>query len=357
MERPTEISAPSEIQPSGINYGDLFAKAMAMEDTPAEPEAPKAPVSDGIPSIADVAAKVAEKTEHTQETEHVAVPEKEAVTETAPREFQDNDLVKVKVDGKEEVVTYKDFKDGIQREKVFTQRMQTLAAQRQQAEQEISNRYAQLYQYAQSVALAEKQLEQNNPLARLAQQLEQKKTAEQDPNTLATIGEIQKALSEHRTQVTEEFAKREQAQREQLAMAAQQLRAQAAQAADATKFTSALNEALSQKDFQVLKSVVPSPELAESIIRYNVAQMGPETIDQGIDYMKTFVKQWADNVKAQQKQDNGRTEAVKARAVIEPPTGSPPAPRVVNKPDSFFKKDGGLDWNTLHERAKAMLET
>lgn len=352
MENNDQFPAvPPPSAPKELNFADLYSKAMAMPDepTPEVPSAPAVPSDPGLPSIADVAAKLEASPEAVEQ------PKVEAAAE--PREFRDDDLVKVKIDGKEEVVSYKDYKDGIQREAVFTKRMQTLAQQREQAEQELATKYAQLYQYAQAVQMAKQELETNNPLAKLAHQLEQKQQVEKDPNTLATIGEIKSALQEHKQALEQDLAAREQAQQQRLVQATQTLRQQAAQQQDAARFTAALQETLSNKDLAVVKSAVPSPELADAIIRYNVAKMGPETIEEGIEYMKTYVKQWADQVKSQSTQDRGRAEAVRARAVIETPNGSPPTPSQANRPQQFFKKDGGLDWSSLHERAKAMLET
>jgi Fe2+ transport system protein B len=200
------------------------------------------------------------------------------------------------------------------------------------------------------------QFEQNNPLAKLAKQLEAQEKVEENPNTLATIGEIQKALSAHRAELEQEFARREAQQQAQQAHALHQLQVKQAQAQDAARFTSALNDTLSHKDLAVVKTVVPNPEIAEAIIRYNVAQMDPQSIEEGIEFMHSFVKQWADNVRGQQKVEDGRAAAAKARAVIEPPNGSPPAPVQAPKPQSFFKKDGGLDWGALHQKALAQME-
>jgi hypothetical protein len=351
-----EVHAPSELQPATINWANLAKQAMDLEPSESTMEQPP-PSDPGIPTPAQVAAKVEVKTEAEPAPEVVVKTEGEPEPTPEVREFKDDDLVRVKVDGKEEVVSYKDYKDGIQRERVFTQRMQQLANQREQAEQELASKYAQLYQYAQSVEMAKQQLDANNPLAKLAQQLEAQGRVEQDPNTLATIGEIQKALKEQREHLEVELTQREQAQQVRLAQAAQQLRQQQVVAQDAARFTSALNETLSQKDIAVIRNAVPSPELADAIIRYNVAQMGPETIEEGIGYMKTFAKQWADQIKAQSKTEDGRAAAAKARATIEPPQGSPPAPGQSQTPQNFFKKDGGLDWGALHAKALSVLET
>lgn len=344
-----EVAAPSDLQPSTINWAALHKAAVDLpDDPPAEPAPPK---EEPLPTVTEFAEKLA-KTPEPQE----ATPTEKAPEPPAPREFKDDDLVKIKVDGEEKVVTYKDYKDGIQREAVFTKRMQQLAQQREAAEQELAQRYAQLYQESQRLEHERQRIEANNPLAKLVKQLEAQEKVEQDPNTLATIGEIQRALKEQREQLQTELTQREQAQREQLAQAAAQLRVQQAQAQDAARFTAALQETLSDKDLAVVKSVVPSPELADAIIRYNVAQMGPNTIEEGIEFMRTFVKQWADSVKGQQKTEDSRAAAVKARAVIEPPQGSPPAPTTSSKPQSFFKKDGGLDWGALHQKALAQME-
>jgi hypothetical protein len=358
-----EVAAPSELNPATINWADLSAKALEMpsvvtEDTP--PPALKA--SDPLPSIEDVASKVKAQSGETPPTveakeEVVATPEPTTTSSPTVREFKDDDLVKIKVDGVEKVVPYKDYKDGIQREAVFTQRMQQLAAQRQQAEQELANWYAQLYAQAQALEAQKQQLTESHPLTKLARQLEAQEKVEQDPNTLATVGEIRKALDAYKQEVAQDLQRLNEEQQAKLVNAAHTIRAQQVQAQDAARFTNALNETLSDKDIAVIKTVVPSPELADAIIRWNVAQMDPQTIEEGIEFAKTFAKQWADNVKAQQKVVDARAEAQKARAVIEPPQGSPPSPVQPPKPQNFFKKDGsGLDWAALHSKALAVME-
>jgi hypothetical protein len=355
----SEIAAPSDLQPASINWSDLASKAVAIDVMPDDPKPAPAPAPPGdvtLPTIAEVAAKAEAKTQEPTPQVESREPDTTPQTDKSVRKFQDDDLVEVKVDGEIQVVTYKDYKDGIQREAHYTKRMQQLAQQRQAAEQELASQYANLYQEAQRLEAERQRIEQNHPLAKLAKQLEAQEKVEADPNTLATLGEIRKALDTHKQEVEQTLQQRDAEAQARLAHAALNLRQQQAIAQDAARFTAALTETLSAKDLAVVKTVVPSPELADAIIRYNVAQMEPRTIEEGIDMMRTFVKQWADSVRGQQKVSDARTEAAKARAVIEPPQGSPPAPAPTSKPQDFFKKDGGLDWQALHRKALAVME-
>jgi hypothetical protein len=49
-----------------------------------------------------------------------------------------------------------------------------------------------------------------------------------------------------------------------------------------------------------------------------------------------------------------RQSVAQARAKLEPPAGSPPAPTQAYKPGSAFGKNG-FDWNALRARAEQMM--
>lgn len=338
-----------------LNFKSLFDQAMdflpdnlekpvanpspvdGVPPPPAEAKPPAPPVAAPAPAPVEAAPVVADK--------------------ATPREVGDDDLVKVKVDGEVKVISGKEYKDGIQREASYTKRMQALARQREEAESHFSNEYAKLYQMAQAVELAKQQLQAESPLAKLATQLEAQQKVERDPNTLATLGEIKAALQSQQAEFDKQLSQRDAQHQNQLATAVQSLQSMQAQARDAARFTSALEDTLASKDFAIVRSTVPSPELADAIIRFRVAQMAPESIEQGIEFMHNVVKEWADGVKTQFQADRGRADAEKARASIESPVGSPPAPApVAPRPGSFFKKDGtGLDWDALRLRAEAQM--
>ena len=110
-------------------------------------------------------------------------------------DLSDDSLVKVKVDGVEQTVPYREFKDGIQREAAFTKRMQQLADQRREAEEVFTQRAAQLQQQAELIAYAQQQLQ-----TRAAQPVPQA-IPQSDPNEIATLGEVQQSLATFQQQL------------------------------------------------------------------------------------------------------------------------------------------------------------
>ena len=187
----------------------------------------------------------------------------------------------MKVDGVEQTVPYREFKDGIQREAAFTKRMQQLADQRREAEEVFTQRAAQLQQQAELIAYAQQQLQ-----TRAAQPVPQA-IPQSDPNEIATLGEVQQSLATFQQQLNYQQAAREQAFMQQLQQAGMQLREEQALEADRYKFNTALNSTLERDDFRILKDVLP---FADESIRFQVAQMDPQSIDEAITFAEHVAK-------------------------------------------------------------------
>lgn len=341
------IAAPDSLQPASVDFNSLYEKALAH---PADPTAdtPDTPTASADPEV--VPPLPASYDPATAATPQVAQSSGKVV------DLPDDALVRVKIDGVEQTVPYREYKDGIQREAAFTKRMQTLAQQRQEAEQVFAQRAADLQRQAEMLAYAQQQLQQQaNPVAQLQQLLQAQQPQPQapDPNEIATLGEVQQSLAAFQQQLAAQQAEQQRQFLEQIQLAGQQLKDEQALAADAARFTAGLNATLEKDDFKVLREVIP---YAEESIRYQVAQLGPQSIDEAITFAEQIANEWAGKVRATSTDYLTRQEVAKARAKMGPPSGSPPPPSAQVKPGSFFKKDGKLDWKSLEQRAAAYLD-
>lgn len=344
------VTAPDAIQPATIDFSALMAKAM---EHPAGNETAAAPaVAPETPTPAPEApAQVAP-------TPAAAVP---VETPLSPAEAKILDLpadalVRAKIDGKEEVVPVKDYLEGISREAVFTKRMQSLAEQRKQAEAELASKYAELQSQAQAVELARSQITdllQRNQTQQVsapgASPVSQSKQL--DPGEIATMGDVQSTLEAALAKIQAESKAQQEQFVKALGEAGEQVQKDAALNRDAQLFTEGLRGVMAKPELAVLKKL-PYPE--ESL-RYAVAAMNPQTIQEAVQFAEITAKGWVDGLKAEMVETAKRQEVAKAQAKLEPPAGSPPAPATQYKPGSAFSKSGKFDWDALRARADAMM--
>lgn len=327
------IDAPDTLQPMTVEkaLSGTFDKAMAMDFDP-QPEVEATPSyeapSQEAPAFGDTLSPA----------------------EAKVLELPDDGLVKVKVDGQEQLLPVNEFKQGISREAHYTQRMQQLAEQRRQAEDYLVNQYAQIQQQAQAVQLAQAQL------AQYAQQPQQAYAPQApaqtyDPGELATVGDVQVSLQSALSALMQQQEAREQQLVQAIGHASQQVQEQAALQRDTQTYSQGLKAVLSQPDYEVLTKVLP---YAEESIRYQVAAMDPPTIEDAIRYTEQVAKEWSTKLRHEVVEHQKRSQVAQARAKLEPPSGSPPSPSLGTR-SSVFKRDGKVDWNALHQRAAALM--
>lgn len=341
------VTAPDSIQPASIDFSALMAKAM---DHPSGNDI-------AAPLLADPVINAPAPTA-TPEPQVAATPapvvEAPAVVTPADQKILDlpeDGLYRVKIDGKEELVSAKDYRDGIQREAVFTKRMQGLAEQRREAEAALAAQYAQVQSQAQAVEAAQRELwnRLQTPQAVVAQTPQNAP----DPGDLATMGDVQSQLNAALAQIQSQYAAREQQLVGAIGAASQQVQEKVALERDAAAYNAGLQSILSKPEFQMLKQALP---YAEESIRYQVAAMDPQSIQEAIQYTDVVAKEWTGKMRATFADTQQRQEVARAHAKLEPTThSSPPAPATPYKPGSAFGKDGKFDWNALSARAAAMM--
>lgn len=334
------MTAPDAMQPAELNFEALHQKAMAFEPT-ADSPSPAAAPSETAPAPAPVPAQSADST-----------PAAPSLTPAEQKvlDLPDDGMVRVKVDGKEELLPVTEFKSGISREAHYTQRMQQLAEQRKQAEAELATYYAQVQQQAQAVELAQQQLSQWAQSFQTPQPAEAPKPF--DPGELATVGDVQSYVQQLDANLRQHYESREQQLMQTLSQATQQAQEQAAIQRDALTYTQGLKQVLNHPDYKLLTDIVP---YAEESIRFQVAQMDPPTIEDAVRYTEQVAREWHQKLQQVSLEQQKRQQVAEARAKLEPPAGSPPAPTSAPRPGSFFRKDGKLDWDALRTRADAMM--
>ena len=328
-----EITAPSEFTPSTIDFPALMAKAMAMPEPPdvvANP-APVVPVASGEPTPS--ASFITAETSDAPTPQLLNLP--------------DNALVKVKVDGVEQLVSVKDYTNGIQREAAFTKRTQALADQRREAESQIAAATADLARREEVFRTAQNA---PNPLQALIDMATPKPTAP-DPGELATLGDVHAALQHLSTQQEQMTASQQQVLMGQLQTAAAQMREEMELESDRKRFTNSVTALLDQPDYAFMKEVIP---FAEEALRFQVVKLDPQSMDEAIEFAKNIAVEWSTKLSGVQTSALKQQEIARARQTMEPATGSPVAPSASAKPQSFLKKTGGLDWEALRARSLAI---
>ena len=128
--------------------------------TPEDDAEEKAPADDQAEALE--ASDTEEETPDEADEAEEGSEEDEADTEDeeTPQEARPDQLVTIKIDGKTEQVTVEEAAKGYQRTKVFTQRMEQLAREREELHQVQSQVMAERQQYAQLLPVLQQQLMQ-----------------------------------------------------------------------------------------------------------------------------------------------------------------------------------------------------
>lgn len=344
------VTAPDSINPATINYSALMAKAMAHpagNDAPAPTTPVAAPVQVETPTPSGTNVEAAPQTPPSVEAPVQAISPAEAKVLDLPEDGQ----IRVKIDGEERLVPVSELRNGYSRESVFTKRMQNLADQKRQAEGELAAQYAAVQ--SQQAAVEQMRQQVLYQMQAPAPQAYAPAPVAADLGELATMGDVQSTIRQSVEQLDAQYRAREAQFMQSLGQATQQVQSDAAVARDAAAYNTGLSGVLSKPDYQVLKKALP---FAEESIRYQVAAMDPQSMDEAISFTEQVAKEWTSTLKAQFVDAQQRHEVAKAHAKLEPPTsGSAPPPASQYKPGSAFGKDGKFDWNALHARAQAMI--
>ena len=330
----------ANLNPATIDFTSLREQAMAHpagnDDVTAAPSSEPAPAPD-VFSSAPAPAEAPAPTLSPAELKVLELP--------------DDAHVRVKVDGQEQVLPVHEFKDGISREAVFTKRMQTLAEQRRNAEAELAAQYAYVQQQAAALQQAQAWMQQQQAGPQAPTTPEAPAAVSAQLQDLATVGDVQSQIQQAVAQLAQYQQQREQQFVSALGQASQRVQEDVALERDAAAYNKGLQSVLSKPDFAALVKALP---YAEQTIRYEVANMDPQSIEQAVAFTEQVAKGYMDSLRTVSQDLQVRQSVAQARAKLEPPAGSPPAPSPAYKPGSAFGKNG-FDWNALRARAEQMM--
>ena len=331
--------------PTSSTFDQAMAAFGAIDgsgDSPESAPAPVAPTLVSAPPVVEAAP-----------TAVVPAP----VTELQPLDVPPDTPIRIKVNGVEKIVKASDYPEMLQRTDVFTQRQQAVAKQQRDLEAHYVQKEAHLQAQAQQLHQLYQQVQQQgDPVARLAQHLTQQQQPVVNDAEIATIGEVKHAVQALYRQQQQELAQvRQEAQQSVLQskeQAKQEAKMDAALAQDQQRVSATVTKLLDTEDGKMLRAINPE---AEAIIRFNAMQMGPENVDQAVEYLNQFTKDWVSKVRGHFTQQQTSAAVTTAKTLMEPPSGA--APTLTQPPKApSLKKDGSIDWAALREQALSLLE-
>lgn len=325
----------------GEAFRGLADQALALETTAAV-ETP------ATPAVVEQPAAVAQPASTQPEPAVVAQP-----IEAEPVDLGPDARVRIKVDGVEKIVRMQDYQEILQRTDVFTQRQQALAKAREELATHYAQREAQVQQAIQQIQQARQQTQQN-PVEQLVAALQhaQQPAKKNDPNEIATLGEVQQMAQTLAAQYEQARQQDNQAVQQLLEQRAHQVRQELEVAQDQKRFTSAVQSVLTGEDGKLLAEVSPD---VEAQLRYRTLQMGPETVDQAVEFLSQITKEWAGKVRGKFTVQQTQQAVAKALNVMEAPSGAP-VPVARSGPAIPVDKYGNVNIKALQEQALSLME-
>jgi hypothetical protein len=382
----------------GFDVAGITAAALSFgqDSTPATPAANTQTPPVEAPAAAAPAAPTQDATPPATADGNTATPAQQAQPDYA--DLPDTSLVRIKVDGQEQIIPWGEAKKQMMLHGKFTKEMQTLRTQEktwqqqlQEAEQ-VKARNAQLEQLvlqpqalagwiaqsgmlpfvAQQLGLTQAQaaaaIAAGHPTATAVAQATQAPQApfQGDPEELATLGQAQQLFDTRVASLQQSF----QGTTQQLQQAIEGIRQsvlgevqQAVQGQLAQLDQARQVAAADQKIETTITTILDRNPVLSKIpfindtLRYQTAQLGPKSEAEAIEFMETVAKgmvEGLDEVYNAKFQAAAVQKQQLATNGIEPPRGTAAiqAPPV----QDFMKKDGTGDWSLLTKMALARLQ-
>lgn len=315
-----------------IDFGALRAQASALLDKTDEPAVVEAPVKEAVEAAPDG---------------QVDTP-----SEPVPLDISDDQLVRVMVDGVEEIRPWKEAKGFLSGGMKFTKNQQTLAAERKAFEAEGKQKLA---QYEVDRAELKQLLTDKQWLAELYErQFGEKLTPEVligEPGEIATVEQAERIAQRHAEKLANTLRLNEEQLEGKIAAATAKIEFTREQNEHAAAIQSTFDEIY--KAHPILKAI---PNIEDSI-RFEVAKTNPQTREEAIasfqQVSKAVVDELAKHSIAHTKLAKvAATKAVLDSKSIEPAGGTPPQ----IEPTNFKNADGTINWKTVKANAAALLK-
>ena len=332
-----------------FSFDSVHEKAMAYgSDTPSAADAAVEQVAEPVVETPAADAAVEESTNI------------DSASASQLAQLKDTDLVEVTVDGENVQMTWKDARNGVQRQSHYTKSMQQLRQEQAEFEaqraplQKAQEEHAVLVELLRSPDLMKDFIARQYPqLLQSAQQIQA--AAEQvDPNDIATVGQIQAAAQQQQAQMQalqEQFMQNLATREEALTRTIEDRQAVA-------KLSGEINTTIGGLfgEHPYMQKLIPN---AEQVLRYEVSQLRPNTPEETVEAFKTVFGGWVENYKASVAETTKSTVIAKktlANNNIQPPGGAAPQPT----PTSFKKvnKMTGkpeVDWDAIRAVSIGML--
>lgn len=346
------VSGSSDPGSSNIDFGALKAQAAAMmgDDDPA-------PVEKEAPPIADpTQVRVKGVSEPGQVPAPVVETKVEAPVVAVPADLSDDTLVRVTVDGEEQILPWGEAKGKISGGLKFTKNMQTLAKERTEfaasqadldrLKQERANLNAFLGDEKAIAGFVKKQY------PHLFQQPAAAASEEYNPDEIATVGQARSIAEQQAQAIGEQIANVKTFVQDTITASNQAIANQQASARHAI----AINTTLA--DIYAKNPVLNSIPNSQDLIRFEVSKLytpqmtEPEALEAFQQVAAGMVEEIGKHFKANQKlQVVAAAKAKLESKTIEPAGGASPQ----LQPTSFKNSDGQVDWNKVSKAARDML--
>lgn len=345
-----------DTQPSvtdNFNFSSLREQAMAAfgGDTPSDTPAAETPA----PEV---------------QTEQVAAPEApapqgeatnvETATQAQLAQLKDDDLVEIgTVDGEKVTMAWKDARGGFMRQAKFTKEMTALRREQEafngrQAEiARIQQEHAALRTVLQDKNLLRQVLEKSHPdlLAKQQEVAAAAARTQVDPDDIATVGQLQQMQREYEVRVQNVMRQAQQELNSARQALKNEIEDDAATAKLATDIDSTIKQLFTENPF--IEDINPD---ANSLLRWKVSQMAPQTPEETIEAFKTVVGGWVEKYNASLEKANKQSVLTKQKLVqnnIQPPGGAAVQQTPVDT--KSLVKDGKIDWKAVNAQARASL--
>lgn len=256
-------------------------------------------------------------------------------------------------DGRVEKLTAKQVRDGYLRQQDYTKKTQELAGQRKQAESVLSA-YQQMEQEREQI----KEL-LSNPQALMylaQQQLADLQGPQFDPNAPASLGQAAQLAEYQSQQLASYLQQMEQAVAERLQQVEQRATQSARDQIETARYMETINGKLASiyEAHPVLQAM---PEM-EDVIRFRVAQLQPQTIEEALSAFETVSAEVANAVTGKLSTTTKQAAIRKAQLSeggIEPPGGT----AIPNSQPQSYRdpKTNQVDWGKLAASASAYLDS
>lgn len=353
QNQPVELSTPTS---ANIDFGALKAQAAAMlgSDEPDAPEVPAAVVAD--PEKVRVKAAEPDKVVASQATPADA---EVVVAQKVPANISDDDLVKVTVDGEEQLLPWGEAKGKISGGLKFTKNMQDLAKQKSDwaAEQAslttLRTERANLEAFLNNEQALTGFVKQKFPHLFTAQSAAAAAVASEafNPDEIATVGQAKSLAEQQLAGVTQQIADIRANTQKLIADSIRDANQELADKQETAKHAVVLQSTLA--DIFTKNPVLNSIPNADNLIRFEVSKMQPQTEAEAVAAFQTVASGMVEEIGKHFKA-NQKIEAVAAAkqkltsSSIEPAGGATPS----LKPTSFKDASGQVNWNKVAQAAK-----